>query len=153
MTERRHATDREAGGLVDGVGIDAGAVRATSGVRELLLVELVRAADVGQHDLAVDREDQALHDLADLHTDRRCCVGRGLGAFRKPSRRDLQSEFRRCRCHTGDVGMSVGHSDLILVMHRRTSRSSGKGSHQRPSIVSPMSLQRRCDAATSRQSV
>ena len=64
------------------------AVRATGGLRELLLVELVDAADIGQHDLAVDREDQALHDLADMHADRGGRVRRGLRAFRKPSRRD-----------------------------------------------------------------
>ena len=57
------------------------------------LVELVAAAHVRQHDLAVDGEDQALHDLADLDPDRRRGVGRGLGAVGEVSRRDLQAEL------------------------------------------------------------
>ena len=55
---------------------------------ELVLVELVGAADVGQHDVAVDGEDQALDDLADVDTDRRRRVGCGLRAVGEVERLD-----------------------------------------------------------------
>ena len=64
VAERRHAADRVPGGGAHGVGVDPGARRPAGGRRQLALVELVGAADVGQHDVAVDAEDQALDDLA-----------------------------------------------------------------------------------------
>ena len=86
VAERRHPADGEPGRRPHRVGVDAAAHRATCGDGQLRLVELVRPADVGEHDLAVDREDQALHDLADITADRRCCVDCGLGPLGEANR-------------------------------------------------------------------
>jgi hypothetical protein len=91
VAERRHATDRVAGDGAHGVGVHARALRTTSSGRQLALVELVGAADVGEHDLAVDGEDQALHDLPDVDPDRRRGIGRGLGAIGEADGLDLQA--------------------------------------------------------------
>ena len=69
MTERRHPADRVAGDLAHDVGIDTARLHTTRGSRQLALVELVGPAHVGQDDLAVDGEDQRLHDLPDVDAD------------------------------------------------------------------------------------
>ena len=66
------------------------------GVGQLLLVELVGAADVGEHDFAVDGEDQALDDLADIYADRRGGVGRGLGALGEAERGSTSTTLATC---------------------------------------------------------
>ena len=97
--------------VAHGVGVDAAAALAAGGGRQLRLVELVGAADEGQDDLAVDGEDQALHDLADVDADRRrridwpswrrraertgCSSGRPGGP---PRRRGRRWGGRRSRC-------------------------------------------------------
>ena len=68
-----------------------GHVRPAGGRGEPGFVELVAAAHVRQHDLAVDGEDEALHDLADVDSDRRRGVGRRLRPVGEVSRRDLQA--------------------------------------------------------------
>ena len=107
VPERRDATDRVAGRRADRVGVDPGAVPATRRRGELALVELVGAADVREHDVAVDGEDQALHDLADLDADRRGRVGRRLGPVGEAHRLDRQPEVGRRGDHSMDVGMPV----------------------------------------------
>src|ERR687883_301936 len=82
---------------------------------QLVLVELVRAADVRQHDLAVDPEDQALDDLADVDTDRGSGVGSRLGALREPARFDRQPELGGSGSDTGDVRVDVGHAHNVAT--------------------------------------
>ena len=67
------------------------------------LVELIGTADVGQHNLAIDTEDEALHDLADLHTDRRRSVGCRLRAFGKRAGHDGEAAIGSGLDHSGHV--------------------------------------------------
>ena len=92
VAERWHAADRKAGRRAHGVGIDPRARRSARGRGQLRLVELIRPAHVGEHDLAVDGEDQALHDLADVAADRRGRIGCGLRAVRELHGLDVDPE-------------------------------------------------------------
>ena len=93
VTDRGHAADRVARLLTHQVGVDPLALEPAGGECQLALVELVDAADVGEHDLAVDGEDQALDDLGDVAADRVGGVDGGLGAFREAMRLDLEAEL------------------------------------------------------------
>ena len=106
VAERGDAADREAGGLA----------RTASASTRLHFAPPAAAAsffsaswflplNVGEHDLAVDAEDQALDDLADLDADRRRRVLRGLGALRELARLDRQAALRAGVDHSLDVGV------------------------------------------------
>ena len=112
VAERRDTADREPGHAAHGVGVDPGAAQPAGGRRQLGLVELVAPADVGEHHLAVDGEDQALHDLADIDADRRRRVGCGLRAVREVERADLDPTLAAGRDDPLDVGMSHSLDDL-----------------------------------------
>ena len=109
VPERRHTTDREARHPVDGVGIDPAALQTSGGRCELELVELIRSADIGEHDLAVNGEDQALDDLADSHADRCCRVGGGLGAIGEAARLELEAALARRVQDLADIRMQCIH--------------------------------------------
>ena len=98
------------------------ALRPAGGRRQLLLVELVRPADVGHDDLAVHGEDQRLHDLPHVDADGRGGVGGRLGAFRERADLDVEPEV------AGGVGDAVGRwgASARTVGHEsRTCRSNG----------------------------
>ena len=84
------------------------ALRAARRRRQLRFVELVGAAHVRQHDLAVDGEDQALHDLADLDADRCGRIGRGLRTVGEATGIDDDAEFTARVDDAADVAMDCG---------------------------------------------
>jgi hypothetical protein len=90
------------------------------GRAELALVELVAAGHEGHDDLAVDGEDQALDDLADLDADGRGRVGRGLRPLREAPDLDGQPQGIGGVRDPTDVG--VGR-----VAHRAEVSSSAIG--------------------------
>ena len=110
MAQWWHAADRKASDPVDGVGVDASALVAASKRRQLLLIELIRATHVRQHDFTIDCEDQALHNLTDLDTDRIGGIDCGLGTVRKAARRNLQATCTGGQSDLGDIGMFGGHT-------------------------------------------
>ncbi len=82
-TDRRDATDRETGEVVDlsrARSADVG--RARDG-RQPAEVDPIVAGDEAQHRLEPGRpwhdEEQRLHDLAEVRSDRGCRFGRGVG--------------------------------------------------------------------------
>ena len=113
VSERRHATDGEAGGGADDVGVHPTAPQATCRRSELRLIELVGAAHIGQHHLAVDTEDQALDDLPDVATDRLRRVDRRLRPLREADRFDRETD----RCTRFDHVHHVAVQHLLGITH------------------------------------
>lgn len=106
------------------VGIDAGALGTSGRCRQLPLVELVGTAHVGQHDPAVDGEDQALHDLAQLHTDRGGGIGRRLRAIGEAARLDREATLGGGFNGADDIGVQLLAHCAASVSTRAASRRS-----------------------------
>jgi hypothetical protein len=115
VPDRGHTADRVARLLAYEIGVDPLALESTGGERQLALVELVDAAHIRQHDLAVDGEDQALDDLGDVAPDRVGGVDGGLGALREAMRLDLEPQLSPGVDHASDVAMNGG----LDVTHAR----------------------------------
>ena len=107
MTERWHAADGKAGGGPHGIGVDPAALAPPAADGQLAFVELVRSAHIGEHDLAVDGENQTLHDLAHLDADGGSRIGGGLGPLGEPHRLD------------GDATIAAGVDDALHVPVQR----------------------------------
>lgn len=78
-----HTTYREPGRFSHAIWIGADATLTPGGGGQLGLIELIASTDVSDHDLVVDKKDQALDDLTDLYSDGSRGVDGGLGAFWK----------------------------------------------------------------------
>jgi 8-oxo-dGTP diphosphatase len=120
MSERGHATYRVAGDLAHPVGVDPVALRSPRGVRQSLLVELVRTAHVRQHDFVGaigmgDTEDQALDDLADIDPYRCCGISGGAGAVGESPGGDDQAESSGGSDHPAGIRVQrlVGHQRIF----------------------------------------
>src|SRR5207248_4127669 len=99
---------RVTGRGADLVGVGSTHAVTCRGLPELGLVQAVRAADEGNHRLAVDDEHEGLDDLGNVTADGGRGVGRRPRALRERAYLDVEPERRR-------RGL-----DLLLALHVRT---------------------------------
>ncbi len=110
MPERRDAADGVSRCRSHEIRLGAPAVGSSRFRRQPSFVELVGAAHERDDGLAVDREHERLHDLADLDADRRRRVGRGLGSlWERPDRNRKPEVLRQPRSHARCSGASAHH--------------------------------------------